>query len=36
MDALDLQERTNALWAGLYHINSYGWRKNLARKCMDI
>jgi len=36
MGALDLQERTNALWAGLYHIKSYGWRKNLAEKCMDI
>ena len=36
IDALDLQERTNALWAGLYHIKSHGWRKNLAEKCMDI
>ena len=36
MDARELQEKANALWAGLYHINSYGWRKNLARKCLDI
>jgi RNA-directed DNA polymerase len=36
MDAVDLQERVTAVWAGLYHVKSYGWRKNLAQKCMDV
>ena len=36
INEIDLQQRITALWAGLYHANSYGWRKNLAKECMDI
>jgi len=32
----ELQQKTTALWAGLYHVNSHGWRKNLAKECLDV
>jgi RNA-directed DNA polymerase len=32
MDEQALQERACAVWAGLMHINSLGWRKNFVQK----
>ncbi|NWH06905.1 hypothetical protein [Desulfobacter latus] len=35
LSAIELQQHTSALWAGLFKMNCHGWRAQLAKKRID-